>query len=128
MVCVLAFDSGVDAVLEVCEAMLAARQIRAVSKICSRLDEVVDLLRKERPSLLITHSNLFVNGTEAIPTLVAASPTTRYLVLTGWGPDLSEEIIVPPFQAAHACVSILQTPFSREQFAASVDAAGNHVS
>ena len=99
--------------------MLSGLKVNATSVIRNRLSEVVDAVRENGPDLLIFHSNRIWHGSEAIPTIVAASPNTRHLMLTVWPEDMVE-IVRKSFEAAGACFSTLQTPFFFEQFAEAI--------
>jgi hypothetical protein len=115
----LAFDSGVEPICEACMWMLSRLQVNATSIIRDRLSDVVPLVGESEPDLLIFHSNLIWHSWEAIPAVVAASPNTRHLMLTGSPEDMGE-IVCKSFDAAGASFSTLQTPFSFEQFAEAI--------
>ena len=114
--CVLAFDSGVEPVCEICMAMLSRLHVSATSTIRDHMEDVVDFVGESAPDLLIFHSNLLCHGIEAIETLVARSPNTRYLMLTGW-PESRVETVCKKFEAARAFFSVLEMPFKLDKFA-----------
>src|SRR5438477_12937461 len=67
--------------------LLSSPDLRSGSEIraCDHFSDVVALVQDRLPALLIIHSNLLIEiSIEAICFLVAISPSTRYLVITGW--------------------------------------------
>jgi hypothetical protein len=87
--------------------------------------DVVALMQETLPALLILHSNLLIEITiEAICLLVAISPATRYLVITGWS-EIDFFRTIADVLRIH--IGVLQTPFQRDEFLAAVRAtAASH--
>jgi len=76
------------------------------------------------PALLIIHSNPLIDiSIEAICVLVAISPATQYVVITGWSEiDFFRTIADAP----RIRIAVVQTPFQREEIVAAVRAVVTH--
>jgi hypothetical protein len=116
----IVMDTGVEPLLEILLKWLPLEwQLKTTCRLCDRLSDVVKFMQEAPPALLVIHSNLFIPvGEEAISALVAVSPGTRYLVITGHQP------FVAPFQQVAGCLPVsvhtIIAPFSRDQFTAAL--------
>jgi hypothetical protein len=122
LVCALVTDSG-DAVMEILATFVPQHlQSRTITRPYDRLSDAVNLFRESPPALLVIHSNLILtsSGIEEISALVAVSPGTRYLVVTGWT-DI--DIFRKVSDDLRVRIDVMQMPCSRGDFAAAVEAA-----
>ncbi len=88
-----------------------------------RFTDVIRVVRDTLPALLCIHSNLVRCASEAFAAYVAVSPATRYLILNS---NLTLEDIEEfrrTYRPLQISVSILNLPFTPEEFAASLQSA-----
>jgi hypothetical protein len=119
--CAIVADPGAGPVMEIASALLPP-ELQSGSEIhtCDHFSDVIVLMQETLPALLILHTNLLNEiSIEAICLLVAISPASRYFVITGW-PEIN--CFRPIANALRIQISVLQTPFQRDQFAAAVRA------
>jgi hypothetical protein len=123
ILCAVVVDPGAGPVMEIANALLPP-ELRSGSEIraCDHFSDVVVFMQQTLPALLIIHSNLLIEiSIEAIGLLVAISPATRYLVITGWSEiDFFRTIA----KALRIQIHVLQTPFQPDEFVAAVRAIG----
>lgn len=118
--CAIAVDSGLDCLLEFLPNLVLPNwKSKTTTRLCNRLSDVVKLLRESSPAVLVITSNLLVQtGAEGISALVAVSPGTRYLVMTG------VEAFIADFQQVSECVHVpihtVMMPFSGDEFRAAL--------
>jgi hypothetical protein len=121
--CVVAFDSGIDAIEEIVRLMLPD-EWRPHVKFATdaKSTDLIDLVRNALPALLVIHTNLFHYDPEWLAGCVAASPNTRYLVLSSWEKEVIDALL-KPCEPLHASVEVLRTPFVRAQLIAALEPA-----
>jgi hypothetical protein len=88
-----------------------------------RFTDVIRVVRDTLPALLCIHTNLIAYAWDAFAAYVAVSPATRYLILnSNWTLEDIEEFrrTYGPLQIS---VGILNLPFTREEFIASLQSA-----
>lgn len=80
----------------------------------------MSFLRTTPVALLIMDSNCLVfTGPHGISALVAVSPATSYLVLTGWPTEVRDEFLQVS-KTLHVPIDVLGLPFEREELAAAL--------
>lgn len=122
--CAVAIDSGNECLLEIFSYMLrAAGRKDTTVAVYEDMLAVMRMVRDDAPALLILHSNFLVIGhLQGMAGLVAVSPGTRYLIVTGWDEEVIESMRkrLAPLQVP---ISVLSMPFEVHQFAAALDSA-----
>jgi hypothetical protein len=126
--CAIAIDSGNECIGEILTSFFPSEWQQLITVAAyARFTDVIRMVRDMLPALLVIHSNLILMSVgesfgESIAACVAVSPGTRYVLLTGWGPDTIEEV-----QKAYAPLGIsmdaLSMPFNRAELIASLSSA-----
>jgi hypothetical protein len=121
--CAIAIDSGNDCLVEAFRVIFAT-QVQPDSLLVAAFDDLIGVVRMVRntmPELLIIHSNLLLMGPglEAIAGCAAVSPTTRYLIATGWDNAAISELsdTLAPFKIS---VDVLRMPLSPQDVAVAI--------
>jgi hypothetical protein len=123
--CAIAIDEGNECIAEIVSAcLLAESQQHTTVATYGRFADVIRMVRDTLPALLVIHTNLLVQAVgEAIAACVAASPSTRYLLIIAWNQE-SIDRVLKGYAPLHISIGVLNMPFDREQLIAALGSAG----
>jgi hypothetical protein len=89
----------------------------------AQLVDVIEMVRETLPALLVVHTNLLLSDPKhGIAGCVAVSPNTRYLVLTAWSEEHTDNLL-KFYEPLHISLATLRMPFDRPQLIAALEAA-----
>lgn len=115
--CAVAVDSFVECILEILPTSLSPElRSHTTFAVYDGLPAVIRMLQKTAPTVLAIQTNLLLHSSElGMAACVAASPGTRYLVMTS-SEKWAEEFRKLP-ASLHVSVEVLLMPFDLKEFA-----------
>ena len=112
--CAIAVDSKNDCFVDIISSMLPRESQPSASIATDRFTDVIRIVRDHRPAVLFIHSNLVLSDVLVIVGCVAASPSTRCVVMTAWSDDVIDQLR-EFYESLQISVGILKLPFERKE-------------